>query len=155
MIETVKLKEIVEKYLEGTDKYLVDMEIRPDNKILVDIDSDQGISIDDCVALTRCIESQLNREEEDYELEVGSAGISQAFKVLRQYIKNTGNEVEVLLKTGMKYAGILKEAGDQHILLTVEKQIKPEGAKRKISVKEDLRFDYNEIKYTKNIIRFK
>ncbi|MCL1937433.1 MAG: ribosome assembly cofactor RimP [Candidatus Azobacteroides sp.] len=155
MIETVKLKEIVGRYLEGTDKYLVDVEIRPDNKILIEIDGDQAISIDDCVDLTRCIESQLNREEEDYELEVGSAGISQAFKVLRQYKKNTGNEVEVLLKTGMKYAGILKEAGDQHILLTVEKQIKPEGAKRKICVQEDVRFDYHEIKYTKNIIRFK
>jgi len=155
MIETVKVREIVDKYLDGTDKYLVDIEISPDNKILVEMDSDQAISIDDCVALTCHIESQLNREEEDYELEVGSAGISQAFKVLRQYIKNIGKEVEVLLKTGMKYAGILKEADEQHILLIVEKQVKPEGAKRKITVKEELRFDYSEIKYTKYIIRFK
>jgi ribosome maturation factor RimP len=75
--------------------------------------------------------------------------------MLRQYRKNVGKEVEVLLKTGVKYAGRLKESGEESIILTIEKQIKPEGKKRKITVEEDISFTYNEIKYTKYRIRFK
>ena len=92
---------------------------------------------------------------EDYELEVGSAGITSPFKVLRQYIKNIGNEVEMLLKSGVKLTGVLKAADEQGLVVTVEKQVKPEGAKRKMTVDEDLSYTYEEIKYTKYLIRFK
>jgi ribosome maturation factor RimP len=155
MIEKSVVKEIVDDFLRDSNNYLVDIEVNPGNTIVVEIDNDQSVSIDDCIALTRFIESRLNRDIEDYELEVGSAGISQPFKLLRQYKKNTGKEVEVLLKDGKKYAGLLKDADENRLVLTVEKQVKPEGAKRKITVEEDLAFTYNEIKYTKNIIRFK
>jgi ribosome maturation factor RimP len=120
----------------------------------VEIDSDTSVSIDDCVALSRHIESFLDRDVEDYELEVGSAGISQAFRVLRQYKKAIGQEVEVLLKTGKKQTGILKAADEEQITLTIEKQVKPEGAKRKMTVPEDWTATYSEIKYTKNKIKF-
>lgn len=155
MIDKEIVKEIVDSHLSGSDKYLIDINIHPDNRIVIDIDSDESISIDDCIALTKYIESKLDRDIEDYELEVGSVGISQPFKVLKQYKKNIGNEVEVLLKTGMKYSGILKDADEEKIVLTITKQVKPEGAKRKITVEEDLSFAYNEIKHTKYIIRFK
>jgi ribosome maturation factor RimP len=155
MIDKAFVKEIVEEYLKDSDSYLIDVSVLPNNKITVEIDSNQSISIEDCILLNKYIESKLDREIEDYELEVGSVGISQPFKVLRQYKKNIGKEVEVLQKNGKKYAGVLKGADEEKIILTVEKQIKPEGAKRKITVEEDLPFDYNEIKYTKNIIRFK
>ncbi|MDR0866062.1 MAG: ribosome assembly cofactor RimP [Candidatus Symbiothrix sp.] len=147
------VRDLVEGYLKDSDKYLVEVTIQPGNKIIVEMDSDQSVSIDDCVALTKQIESQLDRDVEDYELEVGSAGISQPFKVLRQYRKYIGKEVETLLKDGKKYTGILKEADENKIILTVEKQIKPEGAKRKVTVEEDLSFAYDEIKYTKYIIK--
>jgi ribosome maturation factor RimP len=75
--------------------------------------------------------------------------------VLRQYKKNRGREVEALLKSGKKYSGILKEADEDKVVLTIEKQVKPEGAKRKITEKEEITLAYHEIKYTKNIIRFK
>jgi ribosome maturation factor RimP len=155
MIEKALVKEIVEDYLKNSDKYLTDVKVEPGDRIIVEIDGDESVSIDDCIALTKYIESKLDRDVEDYELEVGSAGISSPYKVLRQYKKNTGKEVETLLKSGLKYAGILKEAGENAIILTVEKQVKPEGAKRKITVEEDLTFTFDEIKYTKNIIRFK
>lgn len=157
MIDKKIVVEIVESYFTDPNQYLVDVVVGTDNKIIVDIDSDseQAISIDNCIALTKHIESKLDREVEDYELEVGSVSLSQPFKILRQYKKNIGNEVEVLLKNGKKYAGILKEADEEKIILTIEKQIKPEGAKRKITVQEDLSFTYNEIKFTKYIIRFK
>jgi ribosome maturation factor RimP len=154
-VEINKIRSIIEEYLAASDQYLVEANIQADNKIVVEIDSDHVVAIDDCVALTKHIESQLDRNIEDYELEVGSAGITQPFKLLRQYKKNVGNEVETLLKDGKKYAGVLKEAGENEIILTIEKKVKPEGAKRKIAQKEDWTFRYDDIKYTKNIIRFK
>ena len=72
----------------------------------------------------------MNREDEDYELEVGSAGIGQPFKVLQQYINHIGKEVEVLAKDGRKLSGVLKEADEQHFVVTIQKKVKEEGAKR-------------------------
>jgi ribosome maturation factor RimP len=155
MIEKRTVEDIVSDSLKDSDNYLVDVIVKPGNTIVVEIDNNQSVSIDDCIALSKFIESKLDRDVEDYELEVGSAGIGQPFKVLRQYRKNIGNEVEVLTKKGIKHEGILKEAGDEEIILTVQKQIKPEGAKRKVSVEEDMTFPYNEIKQTKYLIRFK
>ena len=146
--------EIVENYLKNSDKYLVDVKLEVGDRIVVEIDGDTPVSIDDCIALTRHIESQFDREVEDFELEVGSSGISQPFKLLRQYQNAAGREVETLLKNGIKHSGVLKAANENGIVLTVQKQIKPEGAKRKTTVEEDLTFDYSEIKYTKYIIRF-
>lgn len=155
MIEKGIVKQLVEEFLTDSDIFLVDTEIKPGNIISVEIDNENGITIDDCISITKYIESKLDRDVEDYELEVGSAGLSQPFKILRQYKKNIGNEVEVLVKDGKKLTGILKEADEQNFILTVEKQVKPEGAKRKITIEEDLSFKYEEIKYTKYSIRFK
>jgi len=149
MIDKRVVKEIVEDFLKSSDNYPVTVEVKPDNTIVVEIDNDQTVSIDDCVALSSYIESKLDREKEDYALEVGSAGIGQAFKIPRQYRKNIGNEIEVLAKSGIKHVGILKAVDEDKIVLTVRKQIKPEGAKRKVTVEEDLTFLYNEIKYAK------
>lgn len=154
MIEKVVVKDLAEDFLKSSDNYLVAIEIKPDNTIIVEIDNDKAVSIDDCIALSKYLESNLDREVEDYALEVGSVGITQPFKVLRQYGKNIGNEVEVQSKSGLKYTGVLKEAGEKEFVLTVQKQIKPEGAKRKITVEEDLTFSYEEIKHTKYIIKF-
>jgi ribosome maturation factor RimP len=155
MIERARVEKIVEDYLAGSENYPVGVDIHPGNKIIVEIDSDKGVSIDDCIALTKHIESKLDRDVEDYELEVGSAGLSQPFKILRQYIKNIGNEIEVLTKNGKKQSGILKNADNDKIILAVEKQIKPEGSKRKVTIEEELTFVYDEIKQAKYIIRFK
>ena len=103
MIDKNVVTRIVEEWLEGKDYFLVDVTVTPDDKIVVEIDHAEGVWIDDCVDLSRYIESKLNREEEDYELEVGSAGIGQPFKVLQQYIIHIGKEVEVLGKDGKKW----------------------------------------------------
>jgi ribosome maturation factor RimP len=152
-MEITTVEEIIEQYLSNTNLYLVDAAIEAGNRIVVEIDSDTAVSIDDCVALTKHIESQLDRDIEDYELEVGSAGITSPFKLLRQYQKNIGNEVEVLLKSGKKMTGVLKEANEANFVLTVSRQEKPEGAKRKITVEEDLTTNYNDVKYTKCVIK--
>ena len=155
MIDKEIVRQIVEDFIKGSEIFLVSVEVKSGNIIVVEIDSDDSVSIDDCIALNKFIESKLDRNIEDYELEVGSAGISQAFKILRQYRKYIGKEVEVLTKAGKKLQGILKDANEQNMALTIEKQVKPEGAKRKMTVEEDLTFTYDEIKYTKYLIRFK
>ena len=149
------ISQLVEEKLASSDNFLVDVVIKPGNLIVIEIDNDEGVCIDDCAELSRYVESHLDREVEDFELEVGSAGITSPFKVLRQYVKNIGNEVEMLLKNGTKLSGVLKDANESGVVVTIEKQVKPEGAKRKITVEEDLSYTFEEIKYTKYLIRFK
>jgi ribosome maturation factor RimP len=155
MIDKNIISQLVNEKLASSDNYLVDVVIKPGNLIVVEIDNDEGVCIDDCAELSRYVESHLDREVEDFELEVGSAGITSPFKVLRQYIKNIGNEVEMLLKNGTKLSGVLKAADENGVIVAVEKQVKPEGAKRKITIEEDLSYTFEEIKYTKYLIRFK
>ena len=155
MIEKKTVCQIVEEWLEGKDYFLVEVTVSPDDKIVVEIDHAEGVWIEDCVELSRFIESKLNREEEDYELEVGSAGIGQPFKVVQQYYNHIGSEVEVLTKSGKKLAGVLKEADEEKFVVTVQKKVKLDGAKRPKLMEEDETFRYDEIKYTKYLIRFK
>ena len=155
MIDKKLLITLTEEYLETSDNYLIDVVINTGNVISIEIDNDNGVSIDDCVALSRYLESKFDREEEDFELTVGSAGLTSPFKTQRQYQKNIGNEVEVLTKKGIKLSGILKEVSDDNFIVTISKKERAEGAKRKTEVKEDLQFGYDEIKYTKYLIRFK
>lgn len=155
MIDKCLVQQLVEEKLASSGNYLVDVSVTPDNAITVEIDNDEGVDIDDCVALSRYLEQHLDRDAEDFELEVGSSGITSPFKVLRQYRKNIGNEVEVLLKNGVKLAGILAAVTDCGLTLAVEKQVKPEGAKRKITVQEEQSYLFEEIKYTKYLLRFK
>lgn len=146
MIDKDNIVQLAEEFLTDSENYLVDVVIKPGNLIVVEIDNDQAVDIDDCVALSRFLESRLDRDEEDYELEVGSAGITSPLKILRQYLKYTGKEVEVLLKSGLKETGILKSADESGIVLEMEKKIKPEGAKRKVTVQEEQSYTYEEIK---------
>lgn len=155
MIETNVVTRIVEEWLDGKDYFLVDVSVSPDDRIVVEIDHADGVWIDDCVDLSRYIESKLNREEEDYELEVGSAGIGQPFKVLKQYQIYVGKEVEVLDKAGKKWKGVLAEANEENFTITMTVKVKPEGAKRPKQVEQNVTFTYDEIKYTKYLISFK
>ena len=155
MILKEAVNQVVEAYLDSSDYYLVDVKVSADNSISVEIDSFDGVSIDFCIELSRHIESQFDREVEDYELQVSSAGLTEPFKVVKQYEKNLGNEVEVLTKAGKKLTGILADANEAGFVLEIEKTVKPEGAKRKMTVVEKLTFTYEEIKHTKYIIRFK
>ena len=100
MIEKSIVNGIVEEWLEGRDYFLVDVAVSADDRIVVEIDHAEGVWIEDCVELSRFIERRLSREEEDYELEVGSAGIGQPFKVLQQYVNHVGSEVDVLTADG-------------------------------------------------------
>ncbi len=155
MIENELIRQTVEEFLNGNGCFIVDINVGRDNSILVEIDSEEGVSIDYCAELARFIETKVDREVEDYELEVGSPGLGSPFKVLDQYYKHEGCEVEVHDLSGVKHQGILANVNESGFELEVTRKVKPEGAKRKMEVTEKLPFKYENIKYTKYIIRFK
>ncbi len=155
MIDRQQVIDLTNEWLADKEYFLVDVIISKDDKITVEIDHAEGVWIEDCAELSRHIENGLSRETEDYELEVGSAGLGQPFKVTQQYRNHIGMEVEVLTKEGKKLKGILKDASDEEFTLTVTKKEKKEGAKRPQLVEEDLIFPYDGVKYTKYIINFK
>ena len=154
MITKSKVTEIVNQWLEDKEYFLVEVSVSTDNCVSVEIDHADGVWIEDCVQLSRHIEANLNRDEEDYELEVGSAGIGQPFKVLQQYVNHIGKEVEVLAKDGKKYRGIVKRANEESFAVSIQVKEKPEGAKRPVLVDKEYVWSYDEVKYTKYLIKF-
>ena len=155
MINKDTVRSIVEEWLDGKEYFLVDIEISPDDRIVVEIDHADGVWIEDCVALSRYIEDHLSRDEEDYELEVGSAGLGQPFKVPQQYHCFVGKDVEVLDADGKKYKGVLKSVDGGDFTVTVEEKQKVEGKKRPQLVSVDRTFQMGTVKYTKYLINFK
>ena len=155
MIEKQKVTQLVEEWLSDKEYFLVDVVISKDDKITVEIDHAEGVWIEDCAELSRHSEAGLSRDSEDFELEVGSAGLGQPFKVVQQYRNHIGLEVEVLGKDGKKYKGILKSVEDDSFVLSITKKEKVEGAKRPQLVEVELKFTFDEVKYTKYIIKFK
>ena len=132
----------------------MDVEVSPDDRIVVEIDHADGVWIEDCVQLSRFIEDHLSREEEDYELEVGSAGLGQPFKVPQQYMIFVGKEVEVLDADGKKHKGVLKAVDGNDFTVTVREKVKKEGAKRPVVMDVDKHFEMDKVKYTKYLIKF-
>jgi ribosome maturation factor RimP len=154
MISKELVRSLIEEKLTD-DMFIVDIQVSTGNAISVQIDSDNGLSIDQCVAFSRQIEHNLDRDAEDFELEVSSPGLTQPFKVLRQYRKNIGREIEVTTNDGDKHTGILKEAGDNGILVEESRRERVEGKKKKVTVTEDLSFSFDQIRTAKSVISFK
>ncbi len=155
MIDNNKVKELVNEWLDGKEYFLVDVEISSDNRIVVEIDHADGVWIEDCVELSRYIEERLDRDIEDYELEVGSAGLGQPFKVPQQYKNHIGRNVEVLAADGKKYQGILRSVDGNDFTVGVEEKVQVEGKKRPVKQEVAHNFNMDEVKYTKYLINFK
>ena len=115
MIDKLKVLEIVRDTLEGSDKYLVNLKITTDNRIYIDLDGDNGINIDDCIEVSRAVESQLDREVEDFELQVSSAGADSPLKMPRQYQRHIGRRLEIVMMDGREMEATLQEADDKGI----------------------------------------
>jgi ribosome maturation factor RimP len=149
-------KEVIQRLAEEklTDSmFIVDITVGPGNAISVVIDSDHGLSIDKCIEMSRHIEHQFDREVEDFSLEVSSPGLTQPFKVLRQYQKNIGKEVEVVTTKGDKMAGILRSASENAFFIETTSNVKVDG-KKTVETKT-VEFSYQEIKSVKPVITFK
>lgn len=155
MIEKKTVQSIVENWLEDKEYFLVDVDVTPDDRIVVEIDHAEGVWIEDCVSLSRFIEEQLDRDDEDYELEVGSAGIGQPFKVEQQYHNCVGKVVEVLAADGLKFKGELTSVDGRNFTIMTQEKQKQEGKKRPVLVDVEKQFSMDEVKYCKYVIDFK
>ena len=148
MKRTEEIKDIIETILQGTDLFLVDLKVSPDNSIEVYIDSLKGINVDSCVTLSKQLDAKLDRDT------VSSAGIGYPFKVTQQYEKNLGNQVEVKLQNGGKLQGTLKSHSVTGIVIECEEKVAVEGKKKKSIVKVEKEIHFTDIKEVKDIVVF-
>ncbi|MBO7140055.1 MAG: ribosome assembly cofactor RimP [Prevotella sp.] len=155
MITKENVKKIVEEWLQNGDYFLVDIQMGDDDRIVVEIDCADGVWIEDCAELSRTLQERLGDELGDYELEVGSAGLGQPFKVEQQYKNHVGDQVEVVDAEGKKLTGTLKDVEGQKFTVTTQEKQVPEGKKRPVKVDVDKTFDMDEVKSTKYLINFK
>ena len=153
MITEEKINSLISEALAEKNAFVVSLEIRPGNNIMLEIDSLEGVKISDCVDVSRAIEHNLDRETEDFELKVSSPGLDQPFKVPQQYAKNIGREVKILLADGAETKGKLLEVNEENI--SIEKKVKVKEGKKKKVVIENEQINFNNIKETKIIISFK
>ena len=154
MINKTDLEKFIETKLADTPYFLVEIKVSKDNEIKIEIDSMQSVDIDFCISLSKEIEDAFSRDEEDYELEVGSAGITSPFKVHNQFLKNIGKEVEVQTRTGKKLTGLLLEAGENDFKIRTEVKFKPEGKKKYEIKEEEMTFGYDEVNSVKYLLKF-
>ena len=155
MVDKKAVLKAVDEWLEGKDYFLVDLSVSSDDRVVVVIDHADGVWIADCADSSRYIESQINREDEDYELEVGSAGLGQPFQVRRQYEIHVGKPVETQTKDGTKYRGTLVSVDETGFEMSVLQKVKEEGKKRPVTKEVALRFAFEEVAYTKYLIKIK
>ena len=152
MIKEKYIRKLVEHELEGSDNYVVEVLVKSGNRIRIFIDSDHEISVDVCIALSRKIEGSLDREEEDFELMVSSAGLDQPFSMLRQYKKYLNRQVNVELVDGSKLTGILTHADEGNITI---KTLITKSKHKTLEEGPEQRLPLSEIKETKPAVLFK
>jgi len=144
---------LADQFLEGTKLFITEVRIKPVNRIVVMIDGDEGVRIDDCVALSRFIESKFDREADDFELTVTSAGIGEPLKFNRQYIKNIGRTIQVELTDDQVIEGQLITADEETI--TIERMVKEKINHKNIKKTDVKTIRYNEIRKAVVMVSFK
>lgn len=149
MIDREKIELIIRDQIAESQVFIVNITVKPGNVIRVYLDEPDGISLDTCISFSKLIESSLDRETEDFELQVSSPGLTEPLKVPEQYKKNTGQSVKVLCLDGSKYTGIIKSADSTGIDLEAEIKVKTPDSKKKVTEIQAVRIEYKEIKTTK------
>ena len=155
MIEKNVVMEVLEELLQCNDYFLVDLVMGNDDRIVVEIDHQDGVWIEDCAKLSRFLQEKLGDELGNYELEVGSAGIGQPFKVARQYLNYINKDVEVMDENGKKWQGLLSAVDGNNFTITFKEKQKIEGKKRPVMVEVEKHFEMDKVKYTKYLLNFK
>lgn len=155
MITKELIASFIEEKLSEDNVFLVEIKVSATKKIYVEIDSIDGVDIGYCVTISKHIEGLLDREEEDFELEVSTSSISAPFKMLNHYYKHQGEEVEVFTMENKKVTGILKEVTDGNFVLKTETMQKIEGKKKKQLFVEDTTYSYEDIRSTTLVLNFK
>jgi ribosome maturation factor RimP len=155
MINKEIIQTLTEEWLQGNEYFLVDVNFAADDRIVIEIDHADGVWIEDCAELSRFLQERLGEELGEYELEVGSAGLGQPFKVPQQYINHIGDTLEVLQSDGKKVQGVLKAVDAPNFTITVQEKQKQEGKKRPVLVDVDKTYQMDEVKYAKYLLAFK
>jgi ribosome maturation factor RimP len=150
-----KIRKLIAEKIEGTEYYILSLNIGPGNNIVVELENSGPVSISDCVDISRQIEHNLDRESEDFALQVSSPGIDKPLRDYRQYIKNVGRDLKIMLARGEEIEGTLKAATQEGIELHTARKERVEGKKKKEIIEETLKMGYHEIKQAKIIINFK
>lgn len=149
MILKQTIEQVVAEQIQDTPIFLVEIKISPSNEIEVVIDSDERLGIDDCIKLSKAIEFSLDREADDFELSVYSAGIGEPLKIYRQYLKTVGRPVEILLLSGIKQIGVLTAVDEQGVTIEFQTKEVIDGKKRKELVTKTEKYNFDQIKTTK------
>ena len=150
MIEKQTIQGLIEEFIKGTDLFLVAVKVSSSNRITILADKKTGITLDECASIHRHVENSLDRDKEDFELQVSSPGLDLPFSVIEQYYKNEGKKVEVIDNEGSKYAGILKNITSGGFDLETEIKIKGKSKEMK-----DLSYNFDQIKSTRVILTIK
>ena len=155
MINKEIIQGLTEEWLQGNDYFLVDINFGADDRIVIEIDHADGVWIEDCAELSRFLQEKLGDELGEYELEVGSAGLGQPFKVAQQYQNHIGDTLEVLGADGKKVQGVLKSVEGRDFTMTIREKQKQEGKKRPVFVDVDKTYSMDHVKYAKYLLAFK
>ena len=158
MISKSRVEELIQERIDhlGNGLFVVELNISPANVISIELDKySGGVSIEDCMSVSRNVEHNLDREEQDFELHVSSAGLDKPFRVLAQYQKNVGRFVEVRTLDGAKFEAKLISADEKEFTVETEEKVKLEGQKKKELVVEQKTYAYDQVKQTKVVISFK
>jgi ribosome maturation factor RimP len=150
MIDKTKIEKLVREYISETKLFLVAVKVNSSNRITVIADRNEGITIDECAELHRYLEKNLNRNVEDFELQVSSPGLDMPFLVIEQYYKNEGHKVAVVDNEGLKYTGIMKNVTKGGFDL--ETKIRLKGKPKEV---KDIPFNFDQIKSAKTVLAIK
>jgi len=155
MLEKKQIEDIVKEAISTSDIFLVDVVVNRNNGIQVFIDHNAGISLDDCARVHQIIESQLDRDKEDFDLQVSSPGLGQPIRVFPQYVKAVGQKLSIVLEDGEIIKGILREARSSDVDREAELVISIAGTKRKPAPEEPIILKISRIKTARVEIDFK
>lgn len=155
MIEAEQVEQLVGETIKGTFLFLVDVQVHPDDRVFVEVDRMDGISVDDCVEVNQKLRQLLEDRGENFEVNVASPGLDEPFKVADQYQKNLGNEVSVMTRSGQRINGILDEVDGEGIRIRTQKKERVKGKKKKETVEREHRFAFDELKETKAVVGVK
>ncbi|MCQ2973867.1 MAG: ribosome assembly cofactor RimP [Bacteroidales bacterium] len=153
MISEQSIKKLLEENSDFNEYFFVSVHVSNDNVITIKADTDKGITIDECGEISNKLEALLNRDQEDFELEVSSPGLTEPFKILRQYQKNIGKQVDVLMIDGEKLQGTISKVETETVTIKVTKTEKINGKRTKVET--DNTISYADIKSTKLKLTFK
>ncbi|MFB6257155.1 MAG: ribosome assembly cofactor RimP [Flavobacteriales bacterium] len=155
MIEEEEVKQLVESVVQERSLFLVDVQVHPDDRVFVEVDRMDGISVEDCGALNQKVRQALEEKGENFEVNVASPGLDEPFKVSHQFKKNLGQEVSVLTRNGQQIKGVLDEVDGEGIRVRTRKKERVQGKKKKELVEREHRFAFDELKETKAVIGVK